>query len=150
MGWIMAHAEWDEPKIHMGIPLPHGKLAMWLFLVTEIMFFTGLIGVYLLIRNGAPTAWQPWPAPHDVHLVEALGAINTFVLIVSSFTIVWAHYELHKKNTKLAAWLIGATLLLGCVFLVIKAFEYKSKFDHEILPGRIFEKLDGPTGAKFI
>ena len=43
--------------------MPNGKLAMWLFLVTEIMFFTGLIGVYLLMRNGTPTRMEPWPAP---------------------------------------------------------------------------------------
>src|SRR5262245_51053073 len=41
----------DDPRIHMGLPLSHGKLAMWLFLVTEIMFFTALIGTYMLIRN---------------------------------------------------------------------------------------------------
>ena len=39
----------------MGLPMPHGKVAIWLFLVTEIMFFTGLIGTYLIIRNGTPT-----------------------------------------------------------------------------------------------
>jgi len=145
----MTHTELDEPTLHMGIPMPNGKLAMWIFLVTEIMFFTGLIGVYLLIRNGAPTAAMPWPSPHDVHLVEALGAINTFVLIISSFTVVWSHYELHKGHTKKAAHLIGITLALGLVFLGIKAFEYKSKFDHHILPGRIHEKLDGPGGYKY-
>ena len=144
------HAAEEEPKVHMGIPMPNSKLAMWLFLVTEIMFFTGLIAVYLLIRNGAPSDYIPWPSPSDVHLIELIGAINTFVLIVSSFTVVWAHYELHKKNTKRAIQLIGVTLGLGCVFLAIKAFEYKSKFDHHILPGRIYEKLDGPFGYKYI
>ncbi|MBM4071134.1 MAG: heme-copper oxidase subunit III [Planctomycetes bacterium] len=44
---------------------------------------------------------------------------------------------------------MGITLALGCVFLVVKAFEYKSKIDHQILPGRVFEKLDGPTGYRF-
>src|SRR5262249_27594223 len=44
----MAHAvAEEEPQAHMGLPLPHGKLAMWLFLVTEIMFFTGMIGTYI-------------------------------------------------------------------------------------------------------
>src|SRR5437773_67893 len=63
----MAHAVADEPQGHMGLPLPHGKLAMWLFLVTEIMFFTGLIGTYILLRSGTPSAYEPWPTPHDVH-----------------------------------------------------------------------------------
>ncbi len=68
-----------EPRQeHMGLPLPNGKLAMWIFLVTEIMFFTALIGVYLILRNGTPSK-SPfhWPAPHEVHLVEWIGALNT-------------------------------------------------------------------------
>lgn len=139
-----------ESKAHMGIPLPNGKLAMWLFLVTEIMFFTGLIGVYIIIRNGAPTPRQPWPTPHDVHLVEWIGAFNTFVLICSSLTVVLAHWSLHHHNVRNAVIFIGITLALGCVFLVVKGFEYNSKFSHGILPGRVYEKLDGPYGAKFV
>ena len=147
----MAHDVHEEPQLHMGIPLSNGKLAMWLFLVTEIMFFTALIGVYLIIRNGQPTASNPWPTPHDVHLIELIGAINTLVLIVSSFTVVLAHYYLHQNNTKKAVQCIAVTLALGCVFLVIKAFEYKSKFEHGILPGRVAAgELDGPYGYKFV
>lgn len=121
----MAHATLEQERhVHMGIPLPNGKLAMWLFLITEIMFFTALIGTYLLIRSGQPAANYPWPRPQDVHLVEFMGAFNTLVLIVSSFTIVWAHYELHKRNTKKAVQLLGVTLALGCGFLLVKFFEY--------------------------
>src|SRR5215475_9493127 len=71
---------------HPGLPLPNGKLIIWLFLSTEIMFFAALIGTYIVIRFGAPT----WPHPHDVHLSEPIGAFNTFVLICSSVTIVLA------------------------------------------------------------
>jgi cytochrome c oxidase subunit 3 len=146
----MAHAVLDEPKTqHMGLPLPHGKLAMWLFLVTEIMFFTALIGNYIILRNGTPTDFNPWPRPHDVHLAEWMGAVNTFVLILSSFTVVLAHFMLGKGKIKQAAQLLAVTLALGCVFLVIKAFEYQAKFSHEILPGYIFEKLDGESGKRF-
>src|SRR6516225_9842303 len=109
------------PKTHMGLPLPHGKLAIWLFLVTEIMFFTGLIGTYVILRNGTPTDVNPWPRPHDIHLAEWMGAVNTFVLIVSSFTVVLAHFALGKGKVKQATQLMAATLALGCVFLVIKA-----------------------------
>jgi cytochrome c oxidase subunit 3 len=134
----------------MGLPLPHGKLAMWLFLVTEIMFFTGLIGTYILLRNGTPTRLEPWPAPHDVHLIEWVGAFNTFVLICSSLTIVLAHYALGKGDTRRAVLYLVVTLALGGVFLVVKAFEYNSKFSHGILPGRVYEKLDGPDGPKYL
>jgi cytochrome c oxidase subunit 3 len=133
----------------MGLPLPNGKLAIWLFLVTEIMFFTGLIGTYIILRNGTPTGMNPWPDPHDVHLVEWMGAVNTFVLICSSLTVVLAHHALAKGNVKLATQYIAITLALGCVFLVIKAVEYQAKFSHEILPGRVYEKLDGPSGPRF-
>src|SRR5579862_3403538 len=129
----MAHAVVDEPTVHMGLPLPSGKLAIWLFLVTEIMFFTGLIGTYLILRNGTPTDLNPWPRPHDVHLEEWAGAVNTFVLICSSLTVVLGHYQLSKGNVKRATQLIGITLALGCVFLSIKAYEYYGKFSHGIL-----------------
>jgi cytochrome c oxidase subunit 3 len=130
----------------MGLPLPHGKLAMWLFLVTEIMFFTALIGTYLLLRNGTP-AKSPftWPAPHDVHLVEWICALNTFVLICSSLTVVLAHYAIAHGKTKQAAQYIGVTLALGAVFLFIKAYEYNSKFQHDILPGHIGELKAHPS-----
>jgi cytochrome c oxidase subunit III len=142
----MAHAVADEPQLKMGVPLPNGKLAMWLFLVTEIMFFTALIGTYMLLRNGQPTPQQPWPSPMDVHLVEWVGAFNTFVLICSSFTVVMAHYVIAKGKVRQAMIYMGITLALGAVFLVVKAFEYKSKFDHGILPGQVWEKLENPKG----
>jgi cytochrome c oxidase subunit III len=129
----------------MGLPLSNGKLAMWLFLVTEIMFFTALIGVYVLLRQRTPTtSTSHWPTPHEVHLVEAIGAGNTFVLICSSLTVVLAHYALGRRNIKLAVIYIAITLALGFVFLVVKAYEYNSKWQHDILPGRIGEHLDDP------
>ena len=129
----------------MAMPLPDGKLAMWLFLVTEIMFFTALIGTYLIIRNAIPThSIVKWPTPEEVHLVEWIGAFNTFVLILSSLTVVLAHYAAGKGDFKAATYYVLATTLLGCLFLGVKGFEYKSKFDHDILPGRIGELLDFP------
>jgi cytochrome c oxidase subunit 3 len=128
----------------MGLPLPNGKVAMWLFLVTEIMFFTALIGTYIVLRNSVPSVngKSMWPTPHDVHLVEWLGAVNTFVLICSSLTVVLAHWALSKNQVSTAVKYIGVTLGLGCLFLVIKAVEYKSKWDHVILPGYIGDHLD--------
>src|SRR5439155_22526931 len=125
---LMAHAVAEpHPPHHMGLPLPNGKLAMWLFLVTEIMFFTALIGVYMILRNSTPgqTAggydYPAWPKPHEVHLVEFYGAINTFVLICSSLTVVLAHWALMRGNVKQTTLFVAVTLALGCVFLGIKA-----------------------------
>jgi cytochrome c oxidase subunit 3 len=127
----------------MGLPLSHGKLAMWLFLVTEIMFFTGLIGMYIVLRESAPTVGgkSVWPTPHDVHLEEWAGAVNTFVLICSSLTVVLAHWALGKGQTRQALVYIGITLALGIVFLGIKAYEYTGKWSHDILPGHIGDHL---------
>jgi cytochrome c oxidase subunit 3 len=139
----------EKPPLHMGLPVPHAKLAMWLFLVTEIMFFTGLIGVYIVLRNGSPTSREPWPQPHQVHLIEWVGAFNTFVLICSSLTVVLAHLALSRKNVRQAVLYISITLALGAVFLVVKGFEYKSKWDHRILPGLVFDRLDGDRGTEY-
>jgi cytochrome c oxidase subunit 3 len=126
----------------MGLPLPNGKVAVWLFLVTEIMFFTAIIGVYMLLRNGTPDKAHPWPKPHQVHLIEWIGALNTIVLIVSSVTVVLALWSLQKGNVKLATLYVGTSLALGGVFLGIKAYEYNSKYQHLILPGYIGERLE--------
>ncbi len=146
----MAHAVAEHPQSHMGLPLPNGKLAMWMFLVTEIMFFTALIGVYMILRNSTPGYYygdmQAWPKPHEVHLVEEFGAINTFVLICSSLTVVLAHWALMRNNLKQTTIFVAVTLALGVVFLGIKGVEYKAKFDHHILPGQVGERLDSPTG----
>src|SRR5215471_3206746 len=100
----MTTASHNNSALHMGLPMPNGKLAMWMFLVTEIMFFTALIGTYMILRNSTPDTptgqGLKWPTPHQVHLVEEYGAINTFVLICSSLTVVLAHWALMRGNTK--------------------------------------------------
>jgi cytochrome c oxidase subunit 3 len=79
-----------------------------------------------------------------------MGAVNTFVLICSSFTVVMAHWELGRRNVSRAVVYIAVTLVLGLVFMGIKAVEYYAKFQHGILPGRIYEKLDGPMGVEYL
>lgn len=114
------------------IPVSRGKIAMWLFLSTEIMFFTALIGTYIVLRFGVPEG--TWPTPHEVHVVEWLGALNTFVLICSSVTIVFAlESAKHNDPAKAKRWML-LTLLLGTTFLGIKGIEYASKFSHGIHP----------------
>ena len=126
------------------LPLSNGKLCLWLFLSTEIMFFAGLIGTYVVLRFGTPPG--TWPLPHDVHLVEWIGAMNTFVLICSSVTIVLALESARKNQAGLAKAYLFATLLLGTFFLLVKGYEYNSKFAHGIYPKKphslIYEKAD--------
>ena len=119
-------------KYQAAVPVSKGKLAIWLFLSTEIMFFTALIGTYIVLRFGAPHG--SWPPPENVGVVEWMGALNTFVLICSSVTIVFAmEAAKHDLASRARQWLF-ATFVLGCVFLGIKAVEYNAKFVHGIYP----------------
>jgi len=124
------------------LPIPNGKTCLWLFLSTEIMFFAGLIGTYIVLRFGAVA----WPAPHDVHLSEPIGAFNTFVLICSSVTVVLALEAAKLNQTAKAKGWVLLTFLLGCVFLGVKLYEYSQKFSHGIYPvkpiGMVHDKAD--------
>jgi cytochrome c oxidase subunit 3 len=138
----MSHDPAPKLQYQPALPIPNGKTCLWLFLSTEIMFFAGLIGTYIVLRFGA----MAWPAPHDVHLSEPIGAFNTFVLICSSVTIVLA-LEAAKLNhaSKAKGWIL-LTLLLGSVFLGVKLYEYSQKFKHGIYPqkphGMVYDKAD--------
>lgn len=131
----MSHAP-AAPALKMGIAIPNAKLGMWLFLGTEIMFFTAFIGTFIVCRLGSPG----WPTDvHVTHINIALGGINTFVLILSSYFVVVAHDALLQKQYPKAQRFMLFTLLLGFLFLGIKSIEYKGKYDHGILPSYIPE-----------
>lgn len=131
-------------KYQPAIPIPRGKLCVWLFLSTEIMFFSALIGTYIVLRFGAPAG--TWPRPEDVHLQEWIGALNTLVLICSSATIVFALEAARANRSGLARIYLFATFCLGSVFLGVKAYEYREKYTHGIYPQQprslIHEKAD--------
>ncbi len=133
-----AHDNHDTGHAHIkleyqpALPISSGKLCLWLFLSTEIMFFAGLIGAYIVIRYGAPA--NSWPHAQDVHLVEWIGAFNTFVLICSSVTIVLAHEAAANNKSQPAKLWLFATFILGSIFLGVKGYEYSSKFSHGIYP----------------
>lgn len=134
----------DAPKFQYqpALPIPNGKTCLWLFLSTEIMFFAGLIGTYIVLRFGAVA----WPTTHEVHLSEPIGAFNTFVLICSSVTIVLGFEAAKQNQAAKAKGYVLLTFLLGCVFLGVKIYEYSQKFAHGIYPqqfhGRVFDKAD--------
>ena len=120
----------------MGLAIPNSKLCMWLFLGTEIMFFTAFIGSYLVLRMGSPG----WPSdPKDTHILVLAGGINTFVLILSSYFVVVAHEAMSESNYRKAWNFLAGTLALSFVFLGIKSIEYAGKFQHDIVPGHIAE-----------
>jgi cytochrome c oxidase subunit 3 len=105
------------------------KLGMWLFLATEILFFGGLFVAYTVYRGNHPEVFI-----FGAHFLDtALGALNTVVLIFSSFTIAWAVRAAQLKQIKLLKWLIVATMLCAFVFLGVKYVEYSAKWKHGLL-----------------
>jgi len=134
-----AHAA-HHPKLQhhfddMGQQVEASTLGMWVFLVTEIMFFGGLFLAYLVYRSAQPDAFQEASA----HLSIFWGGLNTAVLIFSSLTMALA---VRAAQTSLPAktqvmWLV-ATMVLGSVFLGVKAIEYTDKFNEGIVPGPYF------------
>jgi cytochrome c oxidase subunit 3 len=115
--------------------LEASTLGMWVFLVTEVMFFGGMFMAYLAYRTMYPEAWMAG----SNHLNVPLGALNTGVLICSSLTMVLAvrAAQVGSRGGQIVNLIL--TILLGSVFLVVKYFEYKDKFDHHLVPGPYFD-----------
>ena len=115
---------------------------MWVFLVTEIMFFGGLFLAYVVYRLANNEAFALGSHELDIRL----GTFNTAVLIGSSLTMamaVWAAQTCRRKSTVVY---ILSTIGLGTVFLGIKVVEYSAKFEHHLFPGPNFH-FDGPQAA---
>jgi cytochrome c oxidase subunit 3 len=110
------------------------SFGMWLFLLTEIMFFGGLFAAYLIYRNW----YYPAFVAGSHQLSIWLGGINTVVLISSSFTMAMGVYSAEMKNKRGLLLALGATLILGLVFLGIKAVEYTEKYEKHHIPGANF------------
>ena len=117
-----------KPREETG--LYNAKLGVWLFLASEIMLFGGLFSAYILLRVGSPV----WPPSGETHLNIPLATLNTFNLILSSWTIVKSWVALKENDIKGFKMFMGITLLCSLLFLVIKYFEYTAKFHHGIFP----------------
>jgi cytochrome c oxidase subunit III len=114
-------------------------LGMWLFLITEVMFFGGLFMAYTLYRIWYPEAWAEGSRELDIRL----GGFNTVVLIASSLTMAFAVRTAQTGYRRAnIGWLL-ATMVLGLTFLVVKFFEYKEKFELHHVPGYDFH-ITGP------
>jgi cytochrome c oxidase subunit 3 len=107
------------------------NFAMWLFLLTEIMFFGGLFTAYLIYRNWYYPAFVE--ASHQLQI--GWGTANTGVLITSSFTMAMAVWsaEMRRKTTLVLCLVL--TFVLGIIFLGIKSIEYHEKWEKHHVPG---------------
>jgi cytochrome c oxidase subunit 3 len=119
-------------------------LGMWLFLATEVMFFGGLFLAYILYRGLYPQAF----AVASSHLDVTLGGLNTAVLIGSSFTMAMAVHSAEDGNSKAIARFVALTMLLGAVFLGVKAYEYHHKWVEQLVPGPGFLFEGGAHGPQ--
>ena len=141
-------------KPHPVTGIPNGKLGIWLFLASEVMLFGALFSSYILLRTGAPH-WPPEGGLSSDLLNVPLATINTLVLITSSITMVMAWASLKVQSLPKFRVYLGATILLACVFLVIKYFEYAHKFELGHFPSHdnfyaIYFTLTGLHGVHII
>ena len=109
-------------------------LGMWVFLVTEVLFFGGLFCTYAIYRSWYPDAFAA--ASHELDVT--LGTINTVVLITSSLTMALAVHAAQLGQRKALMWFLIVTMILGGVFLGIKSVEYYHKFAEHHVPGPDF------------
>jgi cytochrome c oxidase subunit 3 len=115
-------------------------LGMWIFLITEIMFFGGMFLAYTVYRRAFPTVFAVASTSLNVYI----GAANTVVLLCSSFTMVLAVRAAQLGQKKAIVTFLILTLLLGGVFLGVKAYEWNEKFQEHHVPGATFH-LEGVT-----
>jgi cytochrome c oxidase subunit III len=121
-------------------------LGMWVFLVTEVLFFGGLFMTYTINRHAFSTAFGVGSNTLDL----TLGGGNTVVLILSSLTMAMAVWSAQVGKMRWVSIFLIATLVLGTVFLGVKVVEYKQKFDHHLVPGRSFDvryRSEHPTAS---
>jgi cytochrome c oxidase subunit 3 len=123
------------------------SFGMWLFLLTEIMFFGGLFTAYLIFRN-----WY-----HDAFVAASntlsipLGTANTAILISSGFFMALAVWAAEVKKKGLLVFFLILTTIFGIAFLGVKYVEYKEKFELHHVPGANFDIsqfVNPPAGAR--
>jgi cytochrome c oxidase subunit III len=108
----------------------HGKLGMWIFLASEIMFFSGFFGAFIVLRNLNIEVFTA-----SAHMLDkTVATVNTAVLITSSLTMALAHLALERGDQSKFRLFLIITIVCAFGFLGIKSYEYATKFSHDIYP----------------
>ena len=115
----------------------NSKIAIWLFLASEVMLFGGFFSAYVFLRIGAD---YPWP---ERTLPVLPGLINTFILIASSVTVVFAWASLKMRNWRGFQIYMGITVACAAIFMVFKGIEYNVKFHHQAVRIDDYSVLEG-------
>jgi heme/copper-type cytochrome/quinol oxidase subunit 3 len=120
----------------------NSKIAIWLFLASEVMLFGGFFSAYVFLRLGAD---YPWP---ERALPVIPGLINTFVLIGSSVTVVFAWASLKMREWRKFQLFMGITVACAVVFMILKGIEYNVKFHHQALRLKDYSIIEGHLGKE--
>lgn len=114
------------------------KMGMWVFLITEILLFSGMFVAYTVYRSWHPAAFEL--ASGELNWL--LGGINTVVLLTSSLTVALSIHYAQKDNQRLLTLNLAVTVALAAVFMVIKYIEWTTKFHHGLYPGGFFNPTE--------
>lgn len=120
----------------------NAKIAIWLFLASEVMLFGGFFSAYVFLRLGAD---YPWP---ERTLPVLPGLINTFVLIGSSVTVVFAWASLKLRQWRKFQIFMGITVFCALIFMALKAVEYNVKFHHQAVRLKDYTIMEGHLGVE--
>ena len=118
----------------------NSKIAIWLFLASEVMLFGGFFSAYVFLRIGAD---YPWP---ERTLPVLPGLINTFILIGSSVTVVFAWASLKMRKWRQFQFFMAVTVLCAVVFMGLKGLEYSVKFGHQAVRLKDYSVVEGHLG----
>ena len=128
------------------LPAEVGRLGMWVFLASEVLFFGGLFMAYLYGR----THWPQGFAQAGRHTHVFIGTINTAILLTSSAVIAVAvACAQHEPMRRWAGRLLWITAVLGLAFLALKGLEYREEWNEHLFPGRNFALADAPGATIF-
>ncbi len=120
-----------EIALHEHHDFVGAKMGMWLFLLTELVLFTGMFILYSMYRVRHAAEFHLAATELNV----AIGTLNTLILLTSSLTVALGIQALQKNKRKLALWMVALTVLFALWFLINKYFEWSAKFHHGIYPG---------------
>ena len=118
-----------DPVMGHGDPTPPGKVAIWLFLASEIMFFIAILGTYIVLRAGSPHLFSE----HAAALSKWLAGLNTLVLIFSSLTMALSVDAAQKGHRGKLIVCLAITLVCAFGFMGIKTIEYRTKWFHHTI-----------------
>jgi cytochrome c oxidase subunit III len=150
------HAAAERPAAPLEVVAEHfedlerqahaARFGMWIFLGTEVLFFSGLFALYVAYRIEHPHGFGVGVE----HNTWVWGSVNTAVLLVSSYTVALAVHELRRGQQRASALLVGATVALGLCFLAVKTGEYFVHFREGIYPGGVgsFYREHSEPGTK--